>query len=55
MLSPIIDTLVENHNKAMFVKYLIFMGVLVIFISLGQYLGNLFMAKLAQKNRSQNS
>ena len=49
MLSPIIDTLVENHNKAMFVKYLIFMGVLVIFISLGQYLGNLFMAKLAQK------
>lgn len=49
MLSPIIDSLVEHNNMNMFVKYLMFMGVLVIAISMFQYFGNLFMARLAQK------
>jgi len=49
MLSPVIDSLVEGWNKALLIKYLLIMGVLVVFITAGQYLGNLFMAKLAQK------
>ena len=49
MLSPIIDTLVGNHERGLFIKYLIYMGILVILISIGQYLGNLFMARLAQQ------
>lgn len=49
MLSPIIDSLVKGQNKSLFIRYLIIMGILVIFVSVGQYLGNLFMAKLAQK------
>ena len=48
MLSPIIDTLVGNYDKGVFIKYLIYMAILVILISLGQYLGNLLMARLAQ-------
>ncbi|MCR1900161.1 ABC transporter ATP-binding protein/permease [Irregularibacter muris] len=49
MLSPIIDTLVGDYDAGLFIKYLIFMGILVILISIGQYVGNLSMAKLAQK------
>ncbi|WFA07991.1 ABC transporter ATP-binding protein [Tissierella sp. Yu-01] len=49
MLSPIIDTLIGDHNRGLFIKYLIFMGLLVILISIGEYIGNLFMARLAQK------
>src|SRR5690554_482417 len=49
MLSPIIDTLVEDHNKRLFIKYLVIMGILVIITSVGQYIGNLLMARLAQK------
>lgn len=49
LLSPIIDTLIGDHNRGLFIKYLIFMGILVIVIGLGEYIGNLFMAKLAQK------
>lgn len=49
MLSPIIDVLVQGGDKTLLIKYLIIMGVLVIFTSVGQYLGYLFMVKLAQK------
>ena len=49
MLSPIIDSLIGDHNRSLFLRYLLIMVFLVILISLGQYLGNLFMAKLAQK------
>lgn len=49
MLSPIIDTLVEGHIQALFIKYLVSMGIIVVFIAIGQYLGNLYMARLAQK------
>lgn len=49
MLSPIIDSLVEDHSMGLFIKYLIIMGIVVIFIALGEYLGNLFMARLAQR------
>jgi len=49
MLSPIIDTLVKGNDMALFVKYLIVMGVIVIFIALGQYLGNLYMVRLSQR------
>jgi len=48
MLSPIIDSLVVHDDMNMFIKNLIIMVVLVIVISIGQYLGSLFMAKLAQ-------
>lgn len=49
MLSPVIDNLVGDYDANLFIKYLIIMGVLVIFVATGQYIGNLFMAKLAQK------
>ena len=49
MLSPIIDTLVGDHNMGIFIKYILIMVLLVIFVSLGEYVGNLCMAKLAQK------
>ncbi|MGI6778859.1 MAG: ABC transporter ATP-binding protein [Acetivibrionales bacterium] len=49
MLSPIIDSLIEGHGIGVFIKYLLIMGVLVAFIALGQYLGNLFLARLSQK------
>lgn len=48
MLSPIIDSLVEDNDMALFIRYLFIMGAFVILISIGQYLGNLFMARLAQ-------
>lgn len=49
MLSPIIDSLVGDHDRGLFIKYIAIMVMIVIVIALGQYLGNLFMAKLAQK------
>lgn len=48
MLSPIIDALVTHKDAALFIKYLIIMGAIVVLIALGEYLGNLFMAQLAQ-------
>jgi len=47
MLSPIIDTIVLG-NTANVIRYLFVMGTIVIFISVSHYLGNLFMARLAQ-------
>jgi len=49
MLSPVIDTLVENKPLSLFIRYLIIMGIIVIFLALGEYLGNLFMVRLAQR------
>lgn len=49
MLSPVIDTLVGDFNKNRFIMYLAIMGILVLTIAFSQYIGNLFMAKLAQK------
>lgn len=49
MLSPIIDSFVGKFNGAAFIRYIVIMAVLVVFISIGQYLGNLFMARLAQR------
>lgn len=48
MLSPVIDTLVGDSDMGLFIKYLVIMGVIVIFLTLGEYLGNLFMVRLAQ-------
>ena len=48
MLSPIIDSIVTENNMTSFVKYLFIMVVIVILIALGEYLGSLSMAKLAQ-------
>lgn len=49
MLSPVIDTLVGDYNQQRFITYLSIMGLMVLVIALSQYIGNLFMAKLAQK------
>ncbi len=49
MLSPVIDSLVTYKNTALFIKYILIMIGIVIIIALGDYLGNLFMAQLAQK------
>lgn len=49
MLSPIIDTLVMDHDKGLFLKYILIMVALVITIGLSQYIGNLSMARLAQR------
>lgn len=49
MLSPIIDTLVGDFSMNVFIRYLMITGLLVIFIAVGQYIGNLFMARLAQE------
>lgn len=49
MLSPIIDTLIDHKPLALFIRYLIIMGVIVIILALGEYLGNLFMVRLAQR------
>ncbi|NLY45663.1 MAG: ABC transporter ATP-binding protein [Tissierella sp.] len=49
MLSPIIDTLVGNHDKSLFIKYILIMVALVIIVALSQYIGNLSMARLAQR------
>ncbi|MDI9502743.1 MAG: ABC transporter ATP-binding protein [Bacillota bacterium] len=49
MLSPIIDTMMETGDIRSIGKYMIIMIVLVIVISVSQYLGNLFMARTAQR------
>ena len=49
MLSPIIDTLVSNYNNNRFITYLLIMGLMVLVAASSQYVGNLFMARLAQK------
>lgn len=49
MLSPIIDTLVSDYDRGVFINYLLIMAGFIVLIALGQYLGNLFMAKLAQR------
>jgi len=49
MLSPIIDTLVVDHDRALFIRYIMIMVGLVVTISISQYIGDLSMARLAQK------
>lgn len=49
MLSPIIDTLVDGFEMGVFVRYIMVMIGFVILITIGQYFGNLFMARLAQQ------
>ncbi len=49
MLSPVIDTLVGDFVMVKFLKLLAVMVSLVIVIAISQYVGNLSMAKLAQK------
>ena len=49
MLSPIIDTLVMDHDKGLFIKYILIMVALVVTVGLSQYIGNLSMARLAQR------
>lgn len=49
MLSPIIDTLLETGNLSSITGYILIMIGLVILISGSQYLGNLFMARTAQR------
>ncbi len=48
MLSPIIDTLIIGEDKGLVIKYIMIMGSFVVFICIGQYFGNLLMARLAQ-------
>jgi len=48
MLSPIIDTIVKGESTAQVIRYILIMGAIVISISIFQYLGNIFMARLAQ-------
>lgn len=49
MLSPIIDSLVGEEGMGVFLRYLGLMAIIVGAIALGDYLGNLFMARLAQR------
>ena len=49
MLSPVIDTFTGNYDHGLFVKYILIMAAMVAVISISQYIGNLSMAKLAQK------
>ena len=49
LLSPIIDSLVLENSHGLFLKYLVLMVVVVLSIVTGQYLGNLFMARVAQR------
>lgn len=49
MLSPVIDTLVGDFEMGRFVNYLLIMAVMVVVVAVSQYVGNLFMARLAQK------
>lgn len=49
MLSPIIDTLIGDYNKDVLIKYFLIMGGFILLIAAGQYIGNLFMARLSQK------
>ena len=49
MISPVIDALIGDNDSGLFVKYLLIMVALVVISSIFQYIGNLSMAKLAQK------
>lgn len=49
MLSPVIDTLVGDFVMAEFLKYIAIMILMAVTIAASQYVGNLSMAKLAQK------
>ena len=49
MISPVIDALIGDNDSGLFVKYLLIMVALVVISSISQYIGNLSMAKLAQK------
>ncbi|WMJ78877.1 MULTISPECIES: ABC transporter ATP-binding protein [unclassified Sedimentibacter] len=49
MLSPVIDTLVGDFNREKFITYIAIMIVMVLVVAFSQYVGNLFMARLAQK------
>lgn len=49
MLSPIIDSLVEDQDKGLFIKYILIMVAMVLSIGVSQYIGNLSMARLAQR------
>lgn len=49
MLSPIIDTLVGDYDRNIFINYILIMVGFIALIAIGQYFGSLFMAKLAQK------
>lgn len=50
MLSPIIDSLVTDYNMSQFIKYIVIMIIIVAFMAIGELLGNLFMARLAQRS-----
>lgn len=49
LLSPIIDSLLIDRSVSILARYLAIMIVLVIGISLSQYFGSLFMARVAQR------
>lgn len=49
MLSPIIDVFVYGGDRSEAVKYILIMIGFVAVIALGQYIGNLSMARLAQR------
>ena len=49
MLSPVIDTLTGEHDNSLFIRYILIMAALVVIVSISQYIGNLSMAKLAQR------
>jgi len=49
MLSPVIDTLVGDFVMAKFLHYIAVMILMAVAIAISQYVGNLSMAKLAQK------
>ncbi len=47
-LSPLIDSLVTDYDLSVFIKYLVILGIITLFIALGQYLGTLLMGRLAE-------
>lgn len=49
ILSPIIDSFVYKEELAVVIKYIVIMIILVISLSVFQYIGSLSMARLAQK------
>lgn len=49
MLSPIIDVFIEQGERSEAIRYIIIMITFVIIAAVGSYLGNLAMARLAQK------
>jgi len=49
MLSPVIDTLIGDFVMSKFLMYIAIMILMAVSIAVSQYIGNLSMAKLAQK------